>query len=101
MTFVSSIPEGTLYGTSPSNTLTGPVARPACAVPAPVSATANDSPENAAIAELSQLISSLGALSSQAQSLPLSPPTPQQLPQQPSYQPQVTDYSQFGSDATS
>lgn len=97
MTFVSSIPDGTLQGTAP-NRFTGPVARPPCAQSDPISASASDSPENAAVAELSALISSLGALSSQAQSLPLSPPTLPSLPQQSGYQPQVTDYSQFGSD---
>jgi hypothetical protein len=58
-----------------------------------------DSPENSAIAELSTLISSLGSLSAQAQTLPLSPPTLPGAQQPPSYQPQATDYMQFSADA--
>jgi hypothetical protein len=57
-----------------------------------------DSPESSAIAELSGLISSLGSLSAQAQSLPLSPPTLPGLPQG-SYQPQATDYMQLSEDS--
>jgi hypothetical protein len=57
-----------------------------------------ESPENAAMAELSGLISTLGSYSAQAQSLPLSPPTPPSLPQG-GYQPQPTDYTQFAGDS--
>ena len=57
-----------------------------------------DSPESSAAAELNGLISSLSSLSSQAQSLPLSPPPAPSLPQG-GYKPQVTDYSQLGGDA--
>jgi hypothetical protein len=56
-----------------------------------------DSPESSAVAELSGLISSLGSLSAQAQSLPLSPPTLPSLPQG-GYQPQATDYMQLSED---
>ena len=58
-----------------------------------------ESPENAAAAELNGLISSLGTLSAQAQSLPLSPPTLPGLPQGQSYRPQATDYTQFADDS--
>ena len=58
-----------------------------------------DSPESAAVAELNNLISSLGTLSSQAQSLPLSAPTLPSLPQNQSYRPQATDYTQLADDA--
>jgi hypothetical protein len=57
-----------------------------------------DSPESSAVAELSGLISSLGSLSAQAQSLPLSPPTLPGLPQG-GYQPQATDYMQLSEDS--
>jgi hypothetical protein len=63
-----------------------------------VSGETGDSPENAALAELSGLISSLGSLSAQAQSLPLSPPTLPGLPQG-GYRPQSTDYTQFADDS--
>ncbi|MGA2761390.1 MAG: hypothetical protein ABSF08_13850, partial [Candidatus Cybelea sp.] len=52
-----------------------------------------ESPENAAMAEVNALISSLGSLSNQAQSLPLSPPTLPGLPQSQGYQPQPLDYA--------
>jgi hypothetical protein len=58
-----------------------------------------ESPANSAIAELSGLISNIGSLSAQAQSLPLTAPTLPGLPQSPGYQPQPTDYTQFGNDA--
>ena len=58
----------------------------------------SETPESAAIAELNGLISALSTLSAQAQGLPISAPT---LPnvQQGGYQPQLTDYAQFGEDA--
>jgi hypothetical protein len=62
-------------------------------------ADANDSPENSAIAELGNLVSSLGTLSAQAQTLPLSPPTLPGAQQPPSYQPQATDYLQLAQDS--
>ncbi len=58
-----------------------------------------DSAESSAVAELSGLISSLGSLSAQAQSLPLSPPTLPGLPQNQGYQPQATDYMQLSEDS--
>jgi hypothetical protein len=57
----------------------------------------SESPENAAMAEVNGLISSLGSLSSQAQSLPLTPPTLPGLPQSQGYQPQPLDYAFDGS----
>lgn len=63
-----------------------------------ISAPAAESPQNCAVAELGNLISSLGALSAQAQTLPLTPPTLPGLPQG-GYQPQPTDYLQFAQDA--
>lgn len=63
-----------------------------------ITADAGDSPESAALAELNGLISSLGSLSAQAQSLPLSPPTLPGLPQG-GYRPQSTDYAQFVDDS--
>jgi hypothetical protein len=58
-----------------------------------------ESPTGSAIAELSGLISNLGALSAQAQSLPLSAPILPGLPQSQSYRPQPTDYTQLSNDA--
>jgi hypothetical protein len=63
-----------------------------------LSGDAPESPEAAAVAELGGLISSLGSLAAQAQSLPLSPPEVPGLPQSQGYRPQVTDYS-LGDDA--
>ncbi|HLY02386.1 MAG TPA: hypothetical protein VKR56_07795 [Candidatus Cybelea sp.] len=57
----------------------------------------SESPEKAAMAEVNGLISSLGSLSNQAQSLPLSPPTLPGLPQNQGYQPQPLDYAFDGS----
>jgi hypothetical protein len=81
-----------------SGTLTGvPISRSGT-----ISAPASAQPEDSTIAELGGLISQLGTLSTQAQSLPLelSAPTLPSLPQQ-NYQPQPTDYTQFGGDANS
>ncbi|MGB6518679.1 MAG: hypothetical protein WBE79_09285 [Candidatus Cybelea sp.] len=56
------------------------------------------SPVSSAVAELGNLISSLGSLSAQAQSMPLSAPTLPGLQEQ-SYRPQATDYTQFNDDS--
>ncbi|MGA7200812.1 MAG: hypothetical protein WBX26_03210 [Candidatus Cybelea sp.] len=56
-----------------------------------------ESPESSASAEVNALISSLGSLSSQAQSLPLSAPTLPGLPQGEGYQSQPLDYAFDGS----
>jgi len=76
---------------------------------APVSAVARasgsiagevgESAQSSAVAELGNLVSSIGSLSAQAQGLPLTPPTLPGLPQNPSYQPQATDYTQFSDDS--
>jgi hypothetical protein len=79
---------GTVRGSS-SGTVRGPLTGSLDGDP--------DSPENSAVAEVNGLISSLGSLSSQAQSLPLSPPTLPGLPQG-GYQPQATDYMQLSED---
>jgi hypothetical protein len=67
-----------------------------------ISANSGELPKDSAIDELSGLISSLGTLSAQAQSLPitLTAPTLPGLPQQ-TYQPQATNYLQFGDDSNS
>lgn len=62
-----------------------------------VSAEVADPNRATAAAEVNTLISSLGSLSAQAQTLPLTPPTLPQLPQG-GYQPQPTDYTQFAND---
>lgn len=64
-----------------------------------ISGDANDSAESAAVAEMGTLLSSLGSLSSQAQGLPLTPPSLPGLPQG-GYKPQPTDYTQMIGDAT-
>lgn len=81
-----------------SGTLTGVPASGSGTITAPASAQAEDS----TIADLGGLISQLGKLSAQAQSMPLelTAPTLPSLPQQ-NYQPQPTDYTQFGGDANS
>ena len=58
-----------------------------------------ESPESTAVAELSGLISTIGSLSAQAQSLPLSPPSLPGIPQNSGYRPQTTDYLQFAEGA--
>lgn len=79
--------------------VSGALAGSAAPLTGSIAGEASESPASSAIAELSGLISSLGSLSAQAQSLPLSPPTlpGAQLP--PSYQPQATDYTQFSDDS--
>jgi hypothetical protein len=107
---VSSLPiEGTISArpfTSTSGSISAPVGQLAGSISAPVgqlsgsiSADPGESPENSAIAELGNLISSLGALSAQAQTLPLTPPTLPGAQQPPGYQTGATDYMQFASDA--
>jgi hypothetical protein len=63
-----------------------------------LSADVGESPENSAVAEVGNLISSLGTLSAQAQMLPLTAPTLPGLPQG-GYQAQPTDYMQLAQDA--
>jgi hypothetical protein len=58
-----------------------------------------ESPESSAAAEIATLISSLGALSTQAQSLPLQPPNLPAPSQHQHYHPQTTDYTQFADDS--
>jgi hypothetical protein len=58
-----------------------------------------ESPEGTAAADVGNLISSLGSLSAQAQSLPLSPPTLPGLPQGQGYHPSATDYMQFADES--
>jgi hypothetical protein len=106
---VSSLPiEGTIsaqpFGKT-SGSISAPVGRLGGSISAPpvgqrtgsISGDAGESPENSAIAELGNLISSLGTLSAQAQALPLTPPTLPGLPQG-GYQAQPTDYMQFAQD---
>lgn len=64
-----------------------------------ISAPLDNSAQSAAVAEIGTLISSLGSLSAQAQSLPLTPPSLPGLPQG-GYKPQPTDYTQMIGDAT-
>lgn len=59
----------------------------------------SESPENSAAAEINALISSLGALSAQAQSLPLTPPSLPAPSQHQHYHAQSTDYTQFVDDS--
>jgi hypothetical protein len=65
----------------------------------PIEGDGGDGPQSSAIAEVGNLISSLGSLSAQAQSLPLSPPTLPGISQGQSYRPQATDYTQFNGDS--
>ena len=90
MSFLAPIADGTLTGVTRS--YSGSLAAP------PLSEAAGESPESSAVAELGNLISSIGTLSAQAQNLPLSPPALPGLPQTPGYQPQATDYMQLVSD---
>jgi hypothetical protein len=57
-----------------------------------------ESPANDARAEIGNLLTSLSSLSTQAQGLPLTPPTLPGLPQSQGYQMQPADYA-FGDDA--
>ncbi len=57
-----------------------------------------ESAESSAIAELGTLLSSLGSLAAQAQTLPLSAPSLPGLPQS-GYQPKATDYMQLSDDS--
>jgi hypothetical protein len=56
------------------------------------------SEENAIVAEIANLVASLGSLSAQAQRQPMSPPTLPQTPSGQAYRPQLTDYTQLGGD---
>jgi hypothetical protein len=98
---VSSLPiEGALAAkplAAIAGSLSGSLRGPAGQLTASL-AEGNESPETAAIAEVSNLISSLGSLSAQAQTLPLSAPTLPGLPQG-GYRPAATDYMQFAEDA--
>jgi hypothetical protein len=89
---------GTL--TAPPEPPAGTLTATPRAVPVSSSGQAPELPEDSAVAELSGLISSLGALSTQAASLPLTPPTLPGLPQQ-NYQRQATDYMQLSDDSNS
>jgi hypothetical protein len=84
---------GTLHGCDKSGTLHGSRGSRGGSL----RGEASESPENAAMAEVNALISSLGSLSGQAQSLPLSPPTLPGLPQGQGYQAQPLDYAFDGS----
>jgi hypothetical protein len=111
---VSSLPpiEGTLTAKPFSNALAGSISAPVGApgsgrvggsIAAPLTGTiageGSDSPESSASANVGNLISSLGSLSAQAQSLPLSPPTIPGLPPDQGYRPQSTDYMQFADES--
>lgn len=76
----------------------GSLSAPVGRVAGSISAETAESPQTSASAELSNLIASLGTLSAQAQTMPLSPPTLPGLPQS-GYKAQQTDYMQFASDA--
>jgi hypothetical protein len=95
---VSSLPsiDGTISGVPFQSSLRGTLSG---SLPASQSGTISGEPsestQNSAIAELGGLISSLGSLSAQAQTLPLSVPTLPGTQQPPSYQPQTTDYLGF------
>jgi hypothetical protein len=84
---------GTLHGCGKSGTLHGSIGTRGGSL----RGDSRESPESAASAEVNSLISSLGSLSNQAQSLPLIPPTLPGLPQTQSYQPQPVDYAFDGS----
>lgn len=101
MSFLPSI-EGTLAAkplSAIAGTVTGALESPKTStLLAPVANAVGGSLQSSAIAEVGNLISSLGTLSAQAQNLPLSPPTLPGLPQQ-GYRPQATDYTQFSDDS--
>lgn len=101
MSLLPSI-EGTLAAkplSAIAGTVTGALESPkAGTLLAPVANAVGGSLQSSAIAEVGNLISSLGTLSAQAQNLPLSPPTLPGLPQQ-GYRPQATDYTQFSDDS--
>lgn len=84
---------GTLHGCDKSGTLHGSGGSRGGSL----RGDSSESPENAAMAEVNALISSLGSLSSQAQSLPLSAPTLPSLPQSQGYQSQPLNYAFDGS----
>ena len=84
---------GTLHGCDRSGTLRGSSGTHGGSL----RGDSRESPESSATAEVNALISSLGSLSNQAQSLPLIPPTLPGLPQSQGYQPQPVDYAFDGS----
>jgi len=90
--------EGTISA-KPFTNIAGSISAPVSRRSGTISAEPGDSPENSAAADLNNLIASLGTLSAQAQSMPLTPPTLPGAQQPPSYQPGSTDYLQFASDA--
>ncbi|MGC1382070.1 MAG: hypothetical protein WA814_13730 [Candidatus Baltobacteraceae bacterium] len=89
---------GTIRGT-PEGERSGRIHGTPCSRSGSLRGDPADSPENSAIAELGGLISSIGSLSTQAQSLPLTPPSLPGLPQNAGYQRQMTDYSQFSDES--
>ena len=84
---------GTLHGCDRSGTLHGSSGNHGGSL----RGDSRESPESSATAEVNALISSLGSLSNQAQSLPLSAPTLPGLPQSQGYQSQPLDYAFDGS----
>lgn len=84
------------FTSTPAGRVSGAVSPPRSGS---VSGDVGESAESSAVAELGNLISSLGSLSAQAQSQPLSAPTLPGLPQEQSYRPQATDYTQFNDDS--
>jgi hypothetical protein len=96
---VSPLPIDGAISAKPLADIAGSMSAPVGRLAGSMSADAGESPENSAVAELSNLIASLGTLSAQAQTLPLTPPTLPGAQQPPSYQPQATDYLQFAQDS--
>lgn len=94
----SAISANTLRAGSPAG-LGESAAAPVSAAPRTISGDVGESPESSAIAELGTLISSIGSLSSQAQSLPLSAPTLPGIPADQGYHPGMTDYLQLAEDS--